>query len=216
MFNFFGKKKKEEPKPKQQVQPVDLNQTSLGISNRKNDTQLKLEQATRELKGALVAFRSARTPQQKQQAKAKCLRLLKKKKMYEAHVNNLENTQMAVESAAMDIDMMKDNMAIMQTMKATTDMQKNMLHAMGGVDSMYDIMDEMQEVKDMQEDFNEEMQRNFDVDVGDAELNDEIDELDYQMRMEMDGTGMQVPEGGMGMPQQAIDNEAAMLEEELK
>ena len=41
------------------------------------------------------------------------MRLLKKKKMYQAHANNLENTQMAVESAAMDVDIMKDNIAIM-------------------------------------------------------------------------------------------------------
>ena len=113
--------------------------------------------------------------------------------MYEAHINNLENTQMAVESAAMDCDIMKDNMAIMQTMKSTVQMQKDMMHAMGGIDSMYDVMDDMQDIKDQQEEFNDEMQRNFDVDVGDAELNDEIDELDYQMRMEMDNQGMNIP-----------------------
>ena len=38
---------------------------------------------------------------------------------------------MAVESAAMDVDIMKDNMAIMKTMKATVQMQKDMMHAMG-------------------------------------------------------------------------------------
>ena len=217
MFNFFGKKKNKEP-PKPQFTPVDLNATSQGISNRKNDTQLKLEQVEKELKGALVNYRQARTPQQKAQAKAKAMRLLKKKKLYQAHVNNLENTQMAVESAAMDVDIMKDNMAIMQTMKATTQMQKDMLHSMGGIDSMYDVMDDMQEIKEQQEEFNEEMQRNFDVDVDDADLNDEIDELDYQMRMEMDNQGMQVP--GELSPNQVNPNdlnaEEAALEAELK
>ena len=33
MFNFFGKKKKEEPKPK----PIDLNITSINLSNKMND-----------------------------------------------------------------------------------------------------------------------------------------------------------------------------------
>ena len=161
-------------------------------------------------------YRQARTPQQKAQAKAKAMRLLKKKKLYQAHVNNLENTQMAVESAAMDVDIMKDNMAIMQTMKATVQMQKNMMHAMGGIDSMYDVMDDMQEIKEQQEEFNEEMQRNFDVDVDDADLNDEIDELDYQMRMEMDNQGMQVP-GEMNQPMpHNLNAEEAALEAELK
>ena len=213
MFNFFGKKSNKEP-PKPQFAPVDLNATSNGIANRKNDTNLKLEQVEKELKGALLNYRQARTPQQKAQAKAKAMRLLKKKKLYQAHVNNLENTQMAVESAAMDVDIMKDNMAIMQTMKATTQMQKDMLHAMGGIDSMYDVMDDMAEIKEQQEEFNEEMQRNFDVDVDDADLNDEIDELDYQMRMEMDNQGMQVP-GEMNQNPN-INAEEAALEAELK
>ena len=70
MFEFFGKKgaKKEPPKP--QFQPVDLNATSNGISARKNDTNLKLEQVEKELKAALLNYRQARTPQQKAQAKS--------------------------------------------------------------------------------------------------------------------------------------------------
>ena len=213
MFEFFGKKSNKAP-PKPQFQPVDLNATSQGISNRKNDTGLKLDQVEKELKAALLNYRQARTPQQKAQAKAKAMRLLKKKKLYQAHINNLENTQMAVEGAAMDVDIMKDNMAIMQTMKATVQTQKNMMHAMGGIDSMYDVMDDMAEIKEQQEEFNDEMQRNFDVDVDDADLNDEIDELDYQMRMEMDKQGMQVP-GEMNQNPN-VNAEEAALEAELK
>ena len=76
----------------------------------------------------------------------------------------------------MDVDIMKDNMAIIQTMKSTVQTQKNMLHAIGGIDSMYDIMDDMAEIKEQQEEFNDELQRNLDVDI---DLNDEIGELDY-------------------------------------
>ena len=214
MFNFFGTKKKEAPKQQPQYQPVDLNQTSLGISNKKNDTQLKVEQIERELKGALIAYRNARTPQQKTQAKTKCMRLLKKKKMYQAHLNHLDNTQMAVESAAMDVDIMKDNMAIMQTMKATVQTQKDMMHAMGGSESMYDVMDDLAEIKDQYEEFNDEMQRNYDVDVGDADLNDEIDQLDYEMRMERDGG--EIPQGNFQQNVGPVNNELAALEAELK
>ena len=138
------------------------------------------------------------------------MRLLKKKKMYQAHANNLENTQMVVESDDKDVDIMKDNMAIMQTMKSTVQTQKNMLHAIGGIDSMYDVMDDMAEFKEQQEEFNNELQRNLDVDI---DLNDEIDELDYQMRMEMDVQGMQVPQDSNGPMKNA---ELAALEAELK
>ena len=182
-----------------------------------NDTQLKVEQIEKELKGALVEYRAARTPLQKTQAKTKCMRLLKKKKMYQSHLTHLDNTQMAVDGAAMDIDIMRDNMAIMQTMKATVQTQKDMMHAMGGTDSMYDVMDDMAEMKDQYEEFNEEMQRNYDVDVGDEDLNNEIDELDYQMRMEMDGGN--IPQNNPGIQQNAggqLNKELADLEAELK
>ena len=55
----------------------------------------------------------------------------------------------------------------------------------GKCDMARDILYDMQEIKEQQEEFNDEMQRNLDVDVDDADLNDEIDELDYQMRQKM-------------------------------
>ena len=141
----------------------------------------------------------------------------KEKKLYQAHVNNLENTQMEVESAAMDVDIMKDKIAIMQTMKEAVQMQKDMLNSMGGIDLMYDVMDDMQEIKEQQEEFNDEMQRNFDIDVDDTDLNDEIDELDYQMRTKMDNQGMQVPMGEMNQSVgKNLNAEEATLEAELK
>ena len=78
-------------------------------------------------------------------------------------------------------------------------------------------MDDMAEIKDQQEEFNDEMNRNFDVDVNDADLNDEIDELDYQMRMEIDNQGMQVPLGDMNQPMGSnLNSEEAALEAALK
>ena len=67
-----------------------------------------------------------------------------------------------------------------------------MLHAIGSIDSMYDVMDDMAEIKEQLEKSNDELQRNLDVDIDDTDLNDEIDELDYQMRMEMYAQGIQV------------------------
>ena len=124
---------------------------------------------------------------------------------------------MEVESAAMDVDIMKDKIAIMQTMKEAIQMQKDMLNSMGGIDLMYDVMDDMQEIKEQQEEFNDEMQRNFDIDVDDTDLNDEIDELDYQMRTKMDNQGMQVPMGEMNQSVgKNLNAEEATLEAELK
>ena len=165
MFNFF-KKKEEKPKPV----PVDLNITSMNLSNKLNETSLKVNAIDKELKAQLQVYRTARNPTQKAQAKKKATQLLKKKKMYEQHINNLSNTQMTVDSANMDCQIMRDNLNIMQVMKDTVQVQKDTMHAMGGVDSMYDVMDDMAEIKDEQQELNEEFQRNYDVDVGDEEM----------------------------------------------
>ena len=112
MFNFF-KKKEEKPKPI----PVDLNITSMNLSNKLNETSLKVNAIDKELKAQLQIYRNERNPTKKAQAKKKATQLLKKKKMYEQHINNLSNTQMTVDSANLESQIIKDNMNIMQGMK---------------------------------------------------------------------------------------------------
>lgn len=70
--------------------------------------KLKLEQTTAELKQTLENFRNARNPSVKQQMKTRATNLLKKKKMYESHIQNLENTQFNVESAHIQTQMIRD------------------------------------------------------------------------------------------------------------
>ncbi len=70
--------------------------------------RLKLDQTTAELKQALDNFRNARNPTVKAQMKSRATNLLKKKKMYESHLLNLENTQYNVESANIQTQMIKD------------------------------------------------------------------------------------------------------------
>ena len=210
MFNFF-KKKEEKPKPK----PVDLNITSMNLSNKINETSLKINALDKELKSQLQIYRTARNPTQKAQAKKKATQLLKKKKMYEQHYNNLSNTQMTVDSANIDCQMMRDNLNIMQVMKDTVQVQKDTLHSMGGIEGMYDVMDDMAEIREEQQDLNEEFQRNYDVDVGDEELDAELDDLDYQMRLEMDNDGLKAPNEQVG-GEQIKNSDEAELEDALK
>ena len=187
----------------------------MNLSNKMNETNLKVQAIDKELKAQLQLYRSARNPTQKAQAKKKAVQLLKKKKMYEQHYNNLSNTQMTVDSANIDCQIMRDNINIMQVMKDTVQLQKDTLHSMGGIDSMYDVMDDMQEIREEQQELNEEFQRNYDVDVGDEELDAELDDLDYQMRLEMDNDGLKAPNDLVG-GQQVKNSDEAELEEALK
>ena len=108
-MNIFGSKKREE---KKEVKQIDLQETTNRLGNNINDAKAKLEAIDKELKVALEAYRNARNPSIKNQAKVKCTNILKKKKMYEAHVNNLSNTQYNVESAHIQSQMIRDNIDI--------------------------------------------------------------------------------------------------------
>ena len=207
MNNFFGRKKEV---PQQPVE--DLSTTSMRLNQNMDDTQLKLNAIEAQLKAQLKVVQETRNPTQKAQARKKATMLLKKKKMYENHLNTLANTQMTVESANLDCEVMRDNMNVMRVMKNTIQIQKDTLHAMGGIDKMYDVLDDMQDLREEQQELNDEFQRNYEVDVEDGELDAELDELDYQMRVEMDNEGMKAPEGG----QPIKNSDEAALEEALK
>jgi len=193
---FQGSKKQPENKP--QVREVNLQETNDRLGNSVNDTKLKLEAVNKELKVAMDVYRNSKG-NAKNSAKMKCINLMKKKKMYESHVNTLENTQFNVENVHIQTQMMRDNVAIVQTLKQTNDYQKQMMKGMD-VDNIMDVMDDMKDTMDDQKEISEALQRNYDIDVDDAELDEELDEIDAQMRMEFDAKDLCVPGGKQKQP----------------
>jgi len=133
-----------------------------------SDTQLKLEKVNVDLKNALEVYRNAKG-KSKEQAKAKATQLLKKKKMYEGHLNTLSSTQFSVESAKISTDMMRDNMGIVSTLKDINSQQKEMMKGMN-VDSVGDMMDEMRDMMEDQQEINDTLARNYEIDVDDDVL----------------------------------------------
>lgn len=210
MRNFFGKKKVEKiPEP----EPDSLDVTSQKLGERMDQNQLKLDAIDAQLKNQLKIVQETRNPAAKASARKKAMMLLKRKKLYENQMNALANTQMNVDSANLSCQMMNDNMNVMKVMAHTVKVQQDTLHQMGGIDKMYDVMDDMQELKEQQDEINEEFQRNYDVDVEDADLDAELDELDYQMRVEMDNDQLKAP-NEMNGP--VVNKDEADLEEALK
>lgn len=77
-------------------------------------------------------------------------------------------------------------------LKDTVNVQKQMMGEMNA-DNVYDLMDQMREVKEDQDEINDAFTRNYDVEVEDEELDAELDELDHEMRVELDGRELTVP-----------------------
>jgi hypothetical protein len=80
----------------------------------------------------------------------------------------------------------------MRTIKQTNDMQKQLMSEMN-VDTIDDMVDEMREMKFMHEEFQEAMNRNYEIDVDDSELDDELEQLDYEMKIDLDAKQLCVP-----------------------
>jgi len=111
MFGIFGKKKeKEKSPPKTTIS--DLNQSGSRLIERSEDVKLRLEKIELELKTALEKYRNARTQPEKIKAKKKAIESLKKKKMYQAQLVNLEQVSNNLENVNMQVQIVRDNVDI--------------------------------------------------------------------------------------------------------
>ncbi len=59
----------------------------------------------------------------------------------------------------------------MRTLKQTTDLQKNMMKEMN-IESVDDMIDEIQEAKIAHEEFSDAIQKNYEVEVDEADLDE--------------------------------------------
>jgi hypothetical protein len=112
MFNLFGKKKEKVEPPKTTRQ--DLDASAARLHERKEDMKLKLEKIELELKTALESYRLARTQPEKIRAKKKAVDALKRKKMYMAQMQNLEQVSFNVENVTMQAEIARDNADIVK------------------------------------------------------------------------------------------------------
>jgi len=110
MFNIFGKKKEKVEPPR--VIKSDLDSSAAKIVDRAGDVKLKLEKIECELKVALENYRNARTQPEKLRAKKKAVEALKRKKMYQAQLLNLEQVSFNVENVTMQAEIARDNVDI--------------------------------------------------------------------------------------------------------
>jgi hypothetical protein len=80
----------------------------------------------------------------------------------------------------------------MRTLKQTTDVQKDLMKEMN-IDNVDDMIDQMQEIKYAQEEFSDAIQKNYEVEVDEADLDEELEQLDYDMRVQLDAKELTVP-----------------------
>lgn len=117
--------------------------------------------------------------------KQKALKILQRRKMYEAQRDQLQQQSWNMEQASMMTDNLKNVMTTVDAMKSTNKTLKQQYGKID-IDKIERMQDEMQDLLEMGNEIQESMGRSYDVpeDVDEAELDAELEALGEEAEME--------------------------------
>lgn len=169
-MNLFGKKKPASQGPTPVQTPLDtiktLRDNLSTLEKREEHIQKKMEACVME----------AKTKMSKND-KNGALFALKRKKMYEGEVSKLQGARITLDSQILALESAAVNMETFKAMKSGAAAMKQ-LHGTIDADKVDDIMDEIQEQKDIHDAISEAISRPGQDMFDDQELLDELAELD--------------------------------------
>ena len=121
----------------------------------------------------------------KQAIKAKALKVLQRRKMYESQKDQLQQQSWNMEQAGMMQDNLKNVMTTVDAMKTTNKALKQQYGKIN-IDKIERMQDEMADLMDVGNEINESISRAYDVpeDVDEAELDAELEAMGEDMMFE--------------------------------
>ena len=123
----------------------------------------------------------------KQAIKAKAMKVLQRRKMYESQRDQLQQQSLNMEQANMMQDNLKNVMTTVDTMKTTNKALKQQYGKIN-IDKIEKMQDEMADLMEMGNEINESISRAYDVpeDVDEAELDAELEAMGEDMMFEQE------------------------------
>ena len=112
--------------------------------------------------------------------KNRCVMLLRKKKMYEQQLQTLLSQQFNLDQLAFTKENIQTNIETAQAMKIATQTQQKMMQDID-MDELDDLRDDMEDMMYETNEINEMLNRNYNVEVDEAELDEELKELDNEL-----------------------------------
>jgi charged multivesicular body protein 5 len=185
MNRLFGTTQKG-PKP-------TLNSAIGNVDTRIASLDVKLTSLNTELTTYQQKLSKMRDGPGKQAIKSKALKVLQRRKQYEAQRDQLQSQVWNMEQAQMTSDNLKNVMTTVDALK-TTNKELKRQYGKLDVDKIERLQDEMADLMDVGNEIQESLARAYDVpeDVDEAELDAELEALG--MEVEMDA------QGEMGLP----------------
>ncbi len=159
----------------------------LQLDTRTDSIDVKLAKVNAELSTYQTKLSKMRDGPGKQAIKAKALKVLQRRKMYETQREQLQQQSWNLEQAGMMQDNLKNVMTTVDTMKTTNKALKQQYGKIN-IDKIEKMQDEMADLMDMGNEINESISRAYDVpeDVDEAELDAELEAMGEDMAFEQE------------------------------
>jgi len=193
MRRIFGAGGKKEP-------PPQLSDAIASIDSRGESIDKKIARLESELVKHRDQMKKMREGPAKNAVKAKALRILKQKKMYEGQRDQLSQQSFNMEQSNFAIQGMKDTQTTLAAMKGGLVTMKKEYKKLD-IDKIENMQDEMADMLDMNNDIQEAMSRQYDTpDIDEADLEAELDALGDELELDADSTYLDEAMKAPGVP----------------
>lgn len=179
MNRLFGRAKPKEP-------PPSLTDCIAGVDSRADTAEKKIAKLDAELKKYKDQMVKMREGPAKNAVKAKALRVLKQRKMYESQVDNLRQQAFNMEQTNYATQTLKDTQATVVAMKdGVRQMQKEFKNI--NIDQIEDIQDDLADMLEEANEVQETLGRSYGTpDIDDDELEAELAALGDDLALDED------------------------------
>ncbi|KAB5539115.1 hypothetical protein OIU76_012719 [Salix suchowensis] len=184
MRRVFGAKKDKEP-------PPSIQDASDKINKRGDTVDEKIKKLDAELARYKEQIKKTRPGPAQEAVKARAMRVLKQKRMYEGQRDMLFNQTYNLDQVAFASEGIKDAQQTMSALKSANKELKGMMKTVK-IQDIDNLQDEMMDLMDVSNEIQETLGRSYNVpdDIDEEELMGELDALEADMGMETESDGV--------------------------
>jgi charged multivesicular body protein 5 len=184
MRRVFGAKKDKEP-------PPSVQDASDRITKRGDSVEDKIKKLDIELSKYKEQIKKTRPGPALEGIKARAMRVLKQKRMYEGQRDMLYNQTFNLDQVAFASDGIKDAQQTMSALKSANKELKGMMKTVK-LNDIDNLQDEMMDLMDVSNEIQETLGRSYSVpdDIDEEDLMGELDALEADMGFETESDGM--------------------------
>ncbi|KAI3507121.1 hypothetical protein L1887_21911 [Cichorium endivia] len=184
MKRVFGVKKDKEP-------PPSLNEASDRINKRGESVDEKIKRLDGELSRYKEQIKRTRPGPAQEAVKARAMRVLKQKRMYEGQRDMLYNQTFNLDQVAFASEGIKDAQQTMSALKSANKELKGMMKTVK-IEDVDNLQDDMMELMDVSNEIQDSLGRSYNVpdDIDEEDLMGELDALEADMGLETASEGV--------------------------